>query len=212
MVVAAPTSTTKPALSNTTTNITAEDKRLARAWLENTNQRPSIRVQYFAPDILRLATELKRGLLVAGNGLTSRSEVFLQAASGQAVRFSPFTRSVAKHFADYSIALNPSPTFPTAALAACFPDDDHHLTFVPDRPLAELIFAHVARAARTVQMPQVRTNSVVFEGSLTLAELEPVFEIVAVRCGGKQLALAAEPSATATLPRADATTTPQAAQ
>lgn len=201
----------RPTPAITVTNITADDVRVARSWLENTNQRPSIRVQYFPPDILRLATELKRGLLVAGNGSTNRSEVFLQAGSGHAVQFSPFTKSVAKHFADYSIALNPSSTFPTAALVAYFPDDDHRLAFVPDQPLAELLFAHVARAARTVKVQQSNTNLLVFEGKLALAESKPVFEIVTVRCGGQQLALTGESSAPTSLPHTAATSNLQAA-
>lgn len=84
-----------PGVSTTVANITLDDKRVARYWLENTNQRPAIRVHYDAVDILRLSTELRRGLFVAGNGSTNRSEVFLQFASAKVPQFSPFTKSVA---------------------------------------------------------------------------------------------------------------------
>lgn len=197
---------TRPAPPNSS-DITADDKRVARNWLENTNQRPAIRVQYYPADILRLATELNRGLLVAGNGSTNCRELFLQFASGKTSMFGPLTKAVAQRFADYSVALNPSPTFPTMALAAYFPDDDQRLTFVPDRPLAELIFAHVARASRTFQASQLHTNNLVFEGKLVLAASKPVFDIVAVRSGGQQLLLSADTSRIAVPPRTDATST-----
>lgn len=116
----------RPAASNISTNVTAEDERIARHWLEDTNQRPTIRVQYHASDVVRLATELNRGLLVAGSGTTNRRELFLQSSSLKSPLFSPFTKSVAQRFADYSLALSASPAFEplTTSLPAYFADAD----------------------------------------------------------------------------------------
>lgn len=170
---------------NVSTNVTAEDEHVARHWLENTNQRPAIRVQYRPADIVRLTTELNRGLLVAGSGTTNRREIFLQSKPGTAPLFSPFTKSVAQRFADYSLALNSSPVFAplTVSLPAYLPAGEIDLAFVPDRTLATDIFAKVASAFRSLRSELAGSNGVVFEGQLEIAGTQPVFDLLEARVG-----------------------------
>ena len=168
------------------TNTTADDENVARRWLADTNQRPAIRVQYRASDILRLTTELNRGLLIAGSGTTNRREFFLQSTSVKSPLFSPFTKSVAQRFADYSLALSSSPTFEplTAPLPAYFPDADYDLAFVPDRTLATEIFAKVASAFRSLVNKELASSTgVVFEGELQLTGTQPDFVLLEAKLG-----------------------------
>jgi hypothetical protein len=174
-----------PVPPNISTNLTAEDEHVARLWLEDTNQRPAIRVHYRASDVVRLTTELSRGLLVAGSGTTNRREFFLQSTSIKSPLFSPFTKSVAQRFADYSLALNPSTTFDrlTTPLPAYFPDGDYDLAFVPDRVLATDIFAKAASALRALPKELATSKSTVFEGQLRLVGTQPDFVLLEAKQG-----------------------------
>jgi hypothetical protein len=164
------------------TNLLADDERLIQRWLATTNLRPAIRVEYEPSDILRLSTELGRGLLVAGQGASARREIFLQSEPGGAPLFSPFTRSVAGKFSTYSLALQPSPALErvTAPLLAYFPESDFDLAFVPDNSLAGKIFARAAQAIRAHPQARAHPNAAVVEGKLFLQGSEPVFEVLHV--------------------------------
>ena len=145
-------------------------------------------MQYHTSDVVRLATELNRGLLVAGSGTTNRREFFLQPKSVKSPLFSPFTRSVAQRFANYSLALNSSPNFEplTTPLPAYFPGDDFDLAFAPDNALATQIFANAARAIRSLPTEFSRSNNVVLEGRLVLNGAEPTFDVLEARLGTNQ--------------------------
>lgn len=192
-LTATPPSPARPMASNISTNVTADDERVARHWLENTNQRPAIRVRYVAADVVRLTTELNRGLLVAGSGTTNRREFFLESKSGKAPLFSPFTKSVAGRFADYSLALISSPAFDplTTPLPAYFPNGDFNLAFVPDRTLATEIFAKAASAFRSLPKELVSSSGVVFEGKLRLNGTQPIFDLLEAKVGTNRHALLA---------------------
>jgi len=165
--------------------------------LDTTNQRPAIRVRYQPADIVRLATELNRGLFVAGSGTTNRREFFLQSKSGKTPLFSPFTREVARQFSTYSLALNPSPTFEPllAPLPAYFPVGDFDLSFVPDTALATAILAQVASASRSLPPQAVTVNQPIFEGELRLDGANVVFQVIEVRFGTNRLAVVGRKSA-----------------
>jgi hypothetical protein len=184
-IAATASSPARPVTPNVSTSLTVEDERVARHWLENTNQRPTIRVRYQAADILRLTTELNRGLFVAGSGTTNRREIFLQSRPGAAPLFSPFTKNVAQQFSSYSLALNSSPAFGplTTPLPAYFPDGEFDLAFVPDRTLATDIFAKAANALRSLSKELASSSDVVFEGQLRLTGTQPVFELLEARLG-----------------------------
>ena len=181
-------SSARPAASNVSTNVTVEDQRVARQWLASTNDRPVIRVQYHASDVIRLATELNRGLLVAGIGSTTRREVFLESKSGKAPLFSPFTKVVAQRFADFSLALSHSTTFDplTTPLPAYFPDGDYDLAFVPDRALATEIFAKAASVLRSMSTNNDDSQGIVIEGQLGLVGSQPTFAVLNAKKGGNK--------------------------
>jgi hypothetical protein len=186
-----------PMVPRRPTNLPAEDQRIARLWLENTNQRPIIRVRYDPVDILRLSTELGRGLLIAGNGTTNRNELFLHSKLDAAPLFSPFTRSVAQQFSNYSLALSFSSAFErvTRPLPAYFPDGHFELAFVPDVNLATEIFGKAANVLRSSPETLAKPNTVVLEGQLGLAGDQPVFEVLSVAAGSLQIAPTEPPSA-----------------
>lgn len=189
----------RPVASNISTNVTADDERVARHWLENTNQRPGIRVQYRASDVVRLTTELNRGLFVAGSGTTNRREFFLQTKSGKSPLFNALTQAVAQRFADYSLALISSPTFEplTTTLPAYFPDGDFDLVFVPDSTLATEIFAKVASAFRSLPKELASSSSIVFEGKLRLTGTQPAFVLLEAKLGTNRHVFVASPEAEA---------------
>jgi len=174
----------RPVPSSVSTNVTAEDERIARHWLENTNQRPIVRVQYRAADVVRLTTELGRALLVAGNGTTNRREFYLEPSS-KAPLFNPLTKSASHKFADYTLALNPSAVFDllTTPLPAYFPDADYDLAFVPDRTLATEIVAKTARAFRSLPEELSSSSGIVFEGRLQLSGTQPSFVLLEAKQG-----------------------------
>jgi hypothetical protein len=179
----------RPVPSNASTNVTAEDERLARHWLDNTNQRPAIRVRYQPADIVRLATELNRGLFVAGSGTTNRREFYLQSKSSKAPLFSPFTKEAARQFSSYSLALNPSATFEPllTPLPAYFPGGDFDLSFVPDTELATTILGQVACASRSLPAEAIGANQPIFEGQLRLDGAQAVFQLTEARFGTNRL-------------------------
>lgn len=163
---------------------TADDQRVARKWLANTNERPVIRVRYEADDVVRLATELGRALLVAGSGTTIRKEFFLEPSS-KAPLFSPFSTVVTNLFANYSLALNPSPAFDhlTQVLSVYFAGQRYDLALVPDHAFATEIFAKVASATRSLPWEVPSAEGIVFEGQLRLSGTMPTFEILEARQG-----------------------------
>jgi hypothetical protein len=184
-VVAAVTTPARSDSANLSTNVTLEDERIARHWLANTNERPMIKVRYQPADILRLSTELGRGLLVAGSGRTNRHEVFLQSKTAKAPLFGPLTKALSEQFSGYSLALAFSPVFADvlSPLPAYFPEGNYDLAFVPDRALATEIFAKTASALRSFQGDSTPSNRIVFEGQLWLVENQPLFAILAARQG-----------------------------
>jgi hypothetical protein len=180
--------------SNLSTDVTSEDERVARHWLANTNQRPTIKVHYQAGDILRLSTELGRGLLVAGSGRTNRHEVFLQSKTAKAPLFGPLTKGVSEQFSGYSLALGFSPVLGDVVrpLPAYFPDGNYDLVFVPDRALATEIFAKTASALRAFQVDSAPSTRIIFEGQLRLIENQPLFAILAVKQGTNLVSFASD--------------------
>ena len=151
-----------------------------------------IKVRYQATDILRLSTELGRGLLVAGSGRTNRHEVFLQSKTAKAPLFGPLTKAVSEQFSGYALALRFSPVFGDllSPMPAYFPEGNYDLAFVPDRALATEIFAKTASALRSFQGDSTPTNRIVFEGQLRLVENQPLFAILAARQGTNLLSFA----------------------
>jgi hypothetical protein len=164
---------------------TADDERLARKWLEEATNRPSIRVRYDPHEVLRLV-ELRRGLLVVGSGDTNNQrEFYLASKLNTAPLFDRLTKAILYRFSTYSLALNSSPAFQplTTSLPAYFPDTNYEFAFVPDQPLAVEIFSQIASASRSLPIESGGKLSIIFEGQLRLNGQKPDFQLLEVRSG-----------------------------
>ena len=117
----------------------------------------------------------------------SRREFYAHERPPEALLYARLPPQVAERFSNFSLTLTRSAAFDsfTAPLPAYF-RGRFCLTFVPDWVLAEVIFAKVALARRSLPGGTNASTRVVFEGELHVNGEEPTSEIPEARMGDER--------------------------